>query len=39
VNGKKLASARVPRTAAVIRQCLEERLDLPAAASAVLVLP
>ncbi len=39
VNGKRVSSAKVPRTAAAIRQSLEERADLPAAASALLKLP
>ena len=39
VNGKDVAAAKVARNAAAIRQSLDERLDLPAAASAVLVLP
>jgi dienelactone hydrolase len=39
VNGKDVAAAKVVRNAAAIRQSLDERLDLPAAASAVLVLP
>jgi dienelactone hydrolase len=39
VNGTEVASAKVARTAAAIRRSLEERLDRPAAASAVMVLP
>ena len=39
VNGKDATAAKVVRNAAAIRQSLDERLDLPAAASAVLVLP
>jgi hypothetical protein len=39
VNGKDATAAEVVRNAAAIRQSLDERLDLPAAASAVLVLP
>ena len=39
VNGKQVASAKVPRTAAAIQQSLVERADLPAAATALMVLP
>jgi hypothetical protein len=39
VNGKTVAEGKVPRTAEAIRRSLEERLDPPAAATAVLVLP
>ncbi|WP_193212640.1 transglutaminase domain-containing protein [Luteolibacter marinus] len=39
VNGKQVASAKVPRTAGAIVDSLKQRLDLPAAASAVMVLP
>jgi poly(3-hydroxybutyrate) depolymerase len=39
VNGKQLLAAKVPRTTAAIRRTLEERLDLPATATAVLRLP
>ena len=39
VNGKEVASKMVARTAAVVRRSLEERFDLPAAATAVMVLP
>lgn len=39
VNGEEVHSGRVPRTAGAIRTSLEERLDPPAAASAVLALP
>lgn len=39
VNGKDVAAAKVVRNAATVLRCLEERLDLPAAASAVMVLP
>ena len=39
VNGKQVASSKVPRTACAIRESLAERADLPAAATALLVLP
>jgi dienelactone hydrolase len=39
LNGKELAAAKVPRTAAAIVQSLEERADLPAVATALMVLP
>ena len=39
VNGRIVASEVVPRTAATIHQCLMERADLPAAATATLILP
>jgi dienelactone hydrolase len=39
VNEKLVSTAKLPRTAATIRQCLEERLDLPAAATARFVAP
>ena len=39
VNGRIVKSTRIPRTAAVIQQSLEERMDLPAAATASLELP
>ena len=39
VNGKTVAEGKVPRTAEAIRRSLEERLDPPAAATALLVLP
>lgn len=39
VNEKLVSTAKLPRTAATIRQCLEERLDLPAAATARFVVP
>lgn len=39
VNGKSVISAKVARTADAIRQCLDERLDLPATATAILILP
>lgn len=39
VNGKEVAVGKVVRNAASILRSLEERLDLPAAASAVMVLP
>ncbi|MCW1884139.1 hypothetical protein OKA04_05315 [Luteolibacter flavescens] len=39
VNGKQVHDGKVARTATAIRTTLQERLDAPAAASAVLVLP
>lgn len=39
LNGKLLSTAKIPRTAASILQCLEERLDPPAAATARFVVP
>ncbi len=39
VNGKEVLSKKPVRSAAAIERSLEERLDLPAAATAVLVLP
>jgi dienelactone hydrolase len=39
VNGSEVASAKVARTAGAILRSLDERFDLPAAASAVLALP
>ena len=39
VNGKDLVPAKVQRTAAAILESLEERADLPAAATALMVLP
>lgn len=39
VNGRAAVSAKVSRTADAIRQSLDQRADLPAAATAVLVLP
>lgn len=39
VNGKEAFNGQVPRTAATIRRTLEERADLPAAATAILELP
>ena len=39
VNGKQVFSGKISRNAAAIRQSLEERADLPAAATAVLALP
>jgi dienelactone hydrolase len=39
VNGKEAFNGQVPRTAEAIRRTLEERADLPAAATAVLELP
>jgi hypothetical protein len=39
VNGKPVASAKVPRTAAAIQRSLADRADLPAAATALMVLP
>jgi hypothetical protein len=39
VNGKETFSGKVERKAGAIRRTLEERADLPAAASAILVLP
>lgn len=39
VNGTQVHSAKVARTAAAIQTSLAERLDAPAAATAVLVLP
>ena len=39
LNGKEVGPVKVPRTAGAIVTSLSERLDLPAAASAVLVLP
>ena len=39
VNGKEVLSKKPERNAAAIERSLEERLDLPAAATAVLVLP
>lgn len=39
VNGKEVVAGKVIRNAATILRSLEERLDLPAAASAVMVLP
>ena len=37
VNDKLVSTSRIPRTAATIRQCLEDRLDPPAAATAKFV--
>jgi predicted esterase len=39
VNEKTVSTAKLPRTAAIIRQCLEERLDSPATATARFVVP
>lgn len=39
VNEKLVSTVNLPRTAATIRQCLEERLDPPAAATARFVVP
>lgn len=39
IQGKPLPSKKIPRTAGSIRQSLEERLDLPATATAIFVLP
>ena len=39
VNDREMPPARIPRTAVAIRQSMEERADLPAAATALLVLP
>lgn len=39
VNEKLVSTAKLPRTAATIRQSLEERLDIPAAATALFVVP
>jgi dienelactone hydrolase len=39
VNGKEAFAGRVPRTAGAIRRSLEERADLPAAATAICELP
>lgn len=39
VNDKELPPAKVPRTAAAILQSLDERADLPAAATALMLLP
>jgi pimeloyl-ACP methyl ester carboxylesterase len=39
VNGKEAFSGKVERKAEAIRRTLEERADLPAAASAILALP
>jgi dienelactone hydrolase len=39
VNEKPVSTAKLPRTAATIRQCLEERLDPSAAATALFVVP
>jgi hypothetical protein len=38
-NGKEAFAGRVPRTAGAIRRSLEERADLPAAATAICELP
>ena len=39
VNGRQIIAAKVPRTAAAILQSLQERADLPSAATAVWVVP
>lgn len=39
IHGKPLPSKKVARTAGAIQQSLEDRLDLPATATAVFVLP
>lgn len=39
IKGKPLPSKKIARTAAAIRQSLEERLDIPATATTVFVLP
>ena len=39
VNGKEVVAAKAVRSAAAILRSLDERLDLPAAASAVMVVP
>jgi dienelactone hydrolase len=39
INGRTVTTTRIPRTAETIRQSLHRRADLPAAATAVLVLP
>ena len=39
VNDRLVSTARIPRTAAAIRQSLEERFDASAVATAILVLP
>ncbi len=39
VNETPVSTAKLPRTAAIIRQCLEERLDSPAAATARFEVP
>ena len=39
VNGHTAVTTHVPRTADVIRRSLEERIDLPAAATGLLVIP
>ena len=39
VNGSPAISTKLSRTAAAIQQSLEERLDLPATATAIFVLP
>ncbi len=39
INGKQVFTGKVQRTAAAIRQSLDERADLPAAATAFLILP
>jgi dienelactone hydrolase len=39
VNGKRVSTGKIPRTVAAIRQGLEERLDVPAAASARFFVP
>jgi hypothetical protein len=39
VNGTEAFNGKVPRTAEAIRRTLEERTDLPAAATAIITLP
>jgi len=39
VNGNASLTTRVPRNAGTIRRSLEERIDLPAAATGLLVIP
>lgn len=39
VNDSLVSTARIPRSAETIRQCLEDRPDAPAAATAVFIVP
>ena len=39
VNDRLVSTATLPRTAATIRQSIEERMDVPAAATAVFIVP
>jgi len=39
VNGKSVFSSKASRSAGAIRQCLSERFDDPASATAILSLP